>query len=127
MKSDGKLGVREAARILGIHENSVRNYADAGILPIASQTPVSGYRRFRAEDVAELRARMDRGWRPGGHNLPAHPRVSRTRLGLDPAEMWPGPLCVHWSPRPMMVCWHGSCWRIAADQIWYETARRRAS
>jgi excisionase family DNA binding protein len=44
------LNVRETARRLGVHENTVRNWADRGILrPL--RLPGSGYRRF---DVAEV-------------------------------------------------------------------------
>lgn len=47
------LTVREAARRLGVHENTVRNYANRGIL-IPRRLP-SGWRRFLAADVEQLR------------------------------------------------------------------------
>jgi excisionase family DNA binding protein len=55
------VGAREAARRLGVHENTVRNYADAGILPVAKRLPGSRYRRFDARDVEDLRRRMTGG------------------------------------------------------------------
>jgi excisionase family DNA binding protein len=51
------LNVREVARRLGVHENTVRNWADRGILrPI--RLPGSGYRRFIAEDVDRIAREM---------------------------------------------------------------------
>lgn len=47
------MGVRATAERLGVHENTVRNWADAGILPPGRQLP-SGYRRFRPADVEAL-------------------------------------------------------------------------
>ena len=45
--------VRETARRLGVHENTVRNWADRGILR-AIRLPGSGYRPFAAEDVDRI-------------------------------------------------------------------------
>jgi excisionase family DNA binding protein len=41
---------REAARLLGVSEASVKRWADGGLLP--AQKTVGGHRRFRPEDVA---------------------------------------------------------------------------
>jgi excisionase family DNA binding protein len=54
--------VREAARALGVHENTLRRWADAGYI-----NPVklpSGVRRFRVEDVVAVRERMFDGLAP---------------------------------------------------------------
>lgn len=54
--------VREAARSLGVHENTLRRWADAGYI-----TPVrlsSGVRRFREADIAAVRSRMFEGLAP---------------------------------------------------------------
>jgi excisionase family DNA binding protein len=51
------LNVRDTARMLGVHENTVRNWAERGILH-AVHLPGSGYRRFVAADVEQLRAEM---------------------------------------------------------------------
>jgi excisionase family DNA binding protein len=48
------IGVREAAQRLGVHENTVRNWAGSGLLP-SERLPGSGFRRFQ-EDVAQLGA-----------------------------------------------------------------------
>lgn len=51
------LNVRDTARTLGVHENTVRNWEERGILH-AVRLPGSGYRRFAAADVERLRAEM---------------------------------------------------------------------
>ena len=51
------LNVRDTARILGVHENTVRKWEERGILR-ALHLPGSGYRRFAAEDVERLRTEM---------------------------------------------------------------------
>ncbi|HEX8686357.1 MAG TPA: B12-binding domain-containing protein, partial [Pyrinomonadaceae bacterium] len=54
---------RQAARLLGASEASVKRWADGGLLPTLKT--VGGHRRFRPEDVAAFRwARGGRG--PGG-------------------------------------------------------------
>jgi excisionase family DNA binding protein len=45
--------VREAARQLGVHENTLRRWEQSGLIG-AIRLP-SGVRRFRAEDVERLR------------------------------------------------------------------------
>ncbi len=51
------LNVRDTARALGVHENTVRNWEERGILR-AVRLPGSGYRRFSVQDVDRLRAEM---------------------------------------------------------------------
>jgi excisionase family DNA binding protein len=51
------LNVRDTARALGVHENTVRNWEERGILR-AVRLPGSGYRRFSVEDVERLRGEM---------------------------------------------------------------------
>jgi len=51
------LNVRDTARILGVHENTIRNWEERGILR-AVHLPGSGYRRFATQDVERLRAEM---------------------------------------------------------------------
>lgn len=60
-KTDGKarmpqelMQVRAAARYLGVHENTVRRWEEAGLIR-AIRLP-SGVRRFRRDDVERLRA-----------------------------------------------------------------------
>jgi excisionase family DNA binding protein len=51
------LNVRDTARTLGVHENTVRNWEERGILR-AVRLPGSGYRRFSAHDVEWIRTEM---------------------------------------------------------------------
>jgi putative resolvase len=53
------LGVREAARRLGVHENTLRRWEQTGLIR-AVKLP-TGVRRFRAEDVQRLYEEMHRG------------------------------------------------------------------
>lgn len=63
------LQVREAARGLGVHENTLRRWEERGLIR-AVRLP-SGVRRFRAEDIALLRAEMFSGFPPVvGDELP---------------------------------------------------------
>jgi excisionase family DNA binding protein len=54
--------VREVARTLGVHENTVRRWEERGLLR-AVRLP-SGVRRFRPEDVEAMRAEMFSGFAP---------------------------------------------------------------
>jgi excisionase family DNA binding protein len=57
MYADHRLSVRETARRLGVHENTVRNWEDKGLLR-AAKLPGSGYRRFDQAEVERLRNEM---------------------------------------------------------------------
>lgn len=54
--------VRQAARVLGVHENTVRRWEERGLLR-AVRLP-SGVRRFRPEDIKELHDQMFSGFPP---------------------------------------------------------------
>jgi excisionase family DNA binding protein len=54
--------VRQVARTLGVHENTVRRWAERGLLQ-AVRLP-SGVRRFRPDDVEAVRKRMFSGFAP---------------------------------------------------------------
>lgn len=51
------LNVRETAKELGVHENTVRNLEKRGLLQ-AARLPGSGFRRFRRDDVDRMRKEM---------------------------------------------------------------------
>jgi excisionase family DNA binding protein len=51
------LNVRDTAKTLGIHENTVRNLEKKGELK-AVRLPGSGFRRFRKEDIERMRHEM---------------------------------------------------------------------
>jgi excisionase family DNA binding protein len=52
------LGVREAARRLGVHENTLRRWEQSGLIR-AVKLP-TGVRRFREEDIESLYREMHR-------------------------------------------------------------------
>jgi excisionase family DNA binding protein len=54
--------VRQVARALGVHENTVRRWDERGLLQ-AVRLP-SGVRRFRTEDVEAMREQMFSGFAP---------------------------------------------------------------
>jgi excisionase family DNA binding protein len=66
------LGVRETAARLGVHENTVRQWQERGVLR-AIKLPGSGFRRFAVEDVDRMRAQML------GQMAPADPEEPRER------------------------------------------------
>lgn len=51
------LKVRDAAAVLGVHENTVRHWEERGILR-AVRLPGSGFRRFPEEEVRALVQQM---------------------------------------------------------------------
>jgi excisionase family DNA binding protein len=53
-----QIGVREAARRLGVHENTLRRWEQSGLIH-AVKLP-TGVRRFREEDVQKLYEDMHR-------------------------------------------------------------------
>ena len=57
MASGAMLNVRETARRLGVHENTVRNWQKRGLIR-AVRLPGTGYRRFSIEDVERMREEM---------------------------------------------------------------------
>lgn len=68
------LNVRETARRLGVHENTVRNWAREGLLPDA-RVPGSRYLRFRTIDVERLLGQR------GARTVPS---LQRERLTVRP-------------------------------------------
>lgn len=55
--AEQRLSVRETARRLGVHENTIRNWQERGVLR-AVKLPGSGYRRFDLQEVERLRNEM---------------------------------------------------------------------
>jgi excisionase family DNA binding protein len=54
--------VRQVARTLGVHENTVRRWEERGLLR-AVRLP-SGVRRFRPDDIESVREQMFSGFAP---------------------------------------------------------------
>src|ERR671913_90085 len=70
IKTNGgrRLTSKEAARVLGVSEASVKRWADSGLLPM--EKTAGGHRRFRPEDVAAARRRVPAAGGGGGAAAP---------------------------------------------------------
>ncbi len=71
------LNVRDAARALSVHENTIRNWEARGLLR-AVRLPGSGFRRFAVEDVERLRAEMFEQLAPATAGPVVHPGRKRS-------------------------------------------------
>ena len=67
------LNVRETADRLGVHENTVRNWADRKVLR-GIKLPGSGFRRFPREEIERMREEMLGSYAPATE-LPDEPRT----------------------------------------------------
>ena len=56
---DRMLNISEAAHILGIHKNTLRAWADRGMVPHVKLP--SGYRRFRLSEMRRMAREMEQG------------------------------------------------------------------
>jgi excisionase family DNA binding protein len=57
------LNVRETAQQLGVHENTVRNWEERGVLR-GIKLPGSGFRRFPREEIERMRREMFQTYAP---------------------------------------------------------------
>lgn len=55
--------VAEAAEILGVSQGTLRNWAEAGKIPVHTN-PVNGYRLFRREDLENFLVRVAQTLKP---------------------------------------------------------------
>lgn len=88
-----KFTSKEAARLLGASEASVKRWADGGLL--ASEKTAGGHRRFRPEDVARFRREQSRvatttaatqQTRDGANSSAASSIETREALGVESAS-----------------------------------------
>src|SRR5829696_368011 len=79
-----RLTSKEAARVLGVSEASVKRWADSGLLPM--EKTAGGHRRFRPEDVAAVR---HAGPTAGEAPLPRKRGATSARAAHTP-ELAPG-------------------------------------
>lgn len=89
MSSDGTdkyLNVRETARVLEVHENTIRNWASNGLL-IAARVPGSRYLRF--ERAAVLKLQKDRG-SAASQISPAHRTDGPELVTASELNIWAG-------------------------------------
>jgi excisionase family DNA binding protein len=63
MSTTDFLNVRQAAKQLGVHENTIRNWEDAGLLH-GIRLPGSGFRRFPREEIERMRREMFEHYAP---------------------------------------------------------------
>jgi excisionase family DNA binding protein len=75
------LNVRETAQQLGVHENTVRNWADRGVLR-GIKLPGSGFRRFPREEIERMRREMLASYAPATE-LPDEPRTGVNGVVVD--------------------------------------------
>ena len=57
------LNIADAASILGVHKNTLRAWADKGLVPHVKLP--SGYRRFRQSEMRRIARGMEQGTREG--------------------------------------------------------------
>ena len=74
------LNVRDTARMLSVHENTVRNWEARGLLR-AVHLPGSGFRRFAPQDVERLRAEMFEQLAPATDG-PVAPRIASAAVQI---------------------------------------------
>ncbi len=58
-EEDRLLNIAEAARELGVHRNTLRTWADRGL--VAHVRLPSGYRRFRLSELRRVAREMEQG------------------------------------------------------------------
>ncbi len=58
-KLDEYLKIAEAARFLGVSQNTLRKWADEGRIPVRVN-PANGYRLFRREDLEKFLNSIDK-------------------------------------------------------------------
>lgn len=68
IKLDQFVTIKQAAKILGVAPNTLRNWHAAAKIPVY-RNPVSGYRLFKRTDLEELLQRIEQsGVYPSGWN-----------------------------------------------------------
>jgi excisionase family DNA binding protein len=78
------LNVRDSAKRLGVHENTVRNLEQRGELR-AVRLPGSGFRRFLKEDIERMRREMFEQFAPPVE-IPKEQRRPSKRRTATPAD-----------------------------------------
>jgi excisionase family DNA binding protein len=75
------MNVRETAKHLGVHENTVRNWQSSGVLR-GFKLPGSGFRRFSREEVERMRQEMLGSYAPPTE-LPEHTHTGVSGTVVD--------------------------------------------
>lgn len=76
------LGVRDTARWLGVHENTVRNWAAAGLLVPVRRNHGTGWLKFRVGDVDQLRQEMTAAGRLAPQGREDRVAITRRELAV---------------------------------------------
>ncbi len=58
-EEDRMLNIAEAAEVVGVHKNTLRSWADKGLVPHVKLP--SGYRRFRLSEMHKMAQEMEQG------------------------------------------------------------------
>lgn len=82
MSTTDFLNVRQTAKELGVHENTVRNLEKKGTLK-AVRLPGSGFRRFPKEAVDRMREEMWSQFAPETETPTKHRRPSKRQVLSD--------------------------------------------
>lgn len=82
MYAEQRLSVRDTARRLGVHENTIRNWEERGLLR-AVRLPGSGYRRFDFAEVERLRSEMANDLAPAIEGPVIRPKGSKRVVHMD--------------------------------------------
>ncbi len=61
--------IAEAARMLGVSQNTLRAWAASGRVPV-TRNPVNGYRLFRRSDLEQLLRGVSKSFDNRRHNKP---------------------------------------------------------
>ena len=75
-QSSDRVTIRHAANLIGVHENTIRKWAERGIIKTL-HLPGSGYRRVPTTEVERIRAEM---WRDVSE--PEHPGSAPTNVPM---------------------------------------------
>ena len=75
------LNVRRTAEVLGVHENTIRNWEKSGLLR-GVKLPGSGFRRFPREEVERMRRELMSSYAPATE-LPEQTAVTGTVVSGD--------------------------------------------
>ena len=96
--TDATLSVTKAARLLGVHPNTIRAWSDAGRLRYYRINP-RGDRRYRLGDLQRFLAAAETGTADGTPPSAAGTWVGRRSIDPAAARFAPGPRGHHGSPR----------------------------
>ena len=75
-KLDEYVKIAEAARILGVSQNTLRAWCEKGKLPV-TRNPVNGYRLFRRSDLEAFLRELECSFEPSDEKGSTHPKRAK--------------------------------------------------